>query len=63
MGTHRRKRYCPNLIVLAFCAAGALLGGAAQAGTVFTNEASFVAAASAVNLPLPSSDAGDFSIN
>ena len=33
------------------------------AGTVFTNEASFVAAASAVSLPLPSSDSGDFSIS
>jgi hypothetical protein len=63
METESRTRYCPNLIAFAFCTAGALLGGAAQAGTVFTNEASFVAAASAVSLPLPSSDSGDFSIS
>jgi len=46
-----------------FCAAAVLLGGAAQAGTVFTNEAAFIAAVGATSLPLPASDAGDFSIN
>ncbi len=60
------KSLRPRTLTLAgatLCAVGALLGGTAQAGTVFTDEASFVAAASAVSLPLPSSDSGDFSIS
>jgi hypothetical protein len=63
MGTDSRIRFSQYLIGGAFCAAGALLCSVAHAGTVFTDEASFIAATGAVNLPLPSSDSGDFSIS
>jgi hypothetical protein len=59
MKTDSVIRCYPNLIAVAFCVAGALLGGAAQAGTVFTDEATFIAATGAVSLPLPSSDSGE----
>jgi hypothetical protein len=63
METQSPRPHALTLAGATFCAAALLFGGAAQAGTVFTNEASFVAAASAVSLPLPTSDSGDFSIS
>jgi len=64
MNAANKSPFGVTFIRASLCAVGVLLGSAAQAATLYTNEASFIAAVGPGSLPLPvGPTGGDFTVS